>query len=110
MAWSVATRWLGLNREGFGTEGAFDLLRRERPAGRERPAEVEEALHYLLAGEGQSEDGREESLVEWYTSEVTLHFADVMTPVLNAQWQEVWVILPGGLRAPLTSGTGNRAG
>ena len=89
MAWSVATRWLSLDREAGWTEGAAAAQGGWPVQARQRPVEVEEALQYLLIGEGQSEDGREESLVEWYTSEVTLHFADLVAPVLNAQWQKV---------------------
>jgi len=63
-----------------------------------RTREVEEALSYLLVGEGKSED-REESLVEWYTNECRLHFASYVRPGLEQMWsQEValrhaWEIL-----------------
>jgi len=42
--------------------------------------EVEEALGFLLNGEGTSDDEKEETLVEWYTNECRLHFANHVRP------------------------------
>jgi anaphase-promoting complex subunit 2 len=53
-----------------------------------RTREVEDALVYLLAGEGKSEDNREEGLVEWYTNECRLHFANNVRPALEELWRD----------------------
>jgi anaphase-promoting complex subunit 2 len=56
-----------------------------------RTPDVEDALEYLLVGDGQSqsEDGNEEGLVEWYTNEATLHFAVAVRPALTELWKKV---------------------
>lgn len=51
-------------------------------------AEIGEALHYLLVGEGKSEGKTEESLVDWYISEVRLHFANLVQPTLKELWKK----------------------
>lgn len=84
LAWSTATRFLSLPRTDTGVE----QLAQSKWA--LRTQEVEEALEYLLVGEGQSEDGNEQGLVEWYTNEATLHFASVVRPVLMGLWEKVW--------------------
>jgi anaphase-promoting complex subunit 2 len=61
--------------------------------------EVEEALSFLLNGEGKSDDSNEETLVEWYTNECRLHFAHHVRPGLEDLWrdevelQQAWEIL-----------------
>ena len=55
-----------------------------------RTREVEDALVYLLAGGGRVEDGArngEEGLVEWYTNECRLHFANNVQPGLEELWK-----------------------
>ncbi|KAF2827342.1 hypothetical protein CC86DRAFT_466132 [Ophiobolus disseminans] len=86
-AWSCATRFLSLPKD----TAILPRLHRTR--------DVEDALCYLLVGEGKSEDGREESLVEWYTNECRLHFASHVRPGLEQLWsgevqlQHSWDIL-----------------
>ncbi|USP73195.1 hypothetical protein yc1106_00469 [Curvularia clavata] len=75
-AWSCATRFLSLPK---------DVSIAPRMP---RTREVEEALNYLLVGEGKSEDSIEESLVEWYTNECRLHFANHVRPGLEDLWRE----------------------
>lgn len=75
LAWSCATRFLSLPKDSSITLG----LRRTR--------EVEDALNYLLIGDGKNEDG-EESLVQWYTNECRLHFANHTEPGLQQLWSE----------------------
>ncbi|KAF2641621.1 hypothetical protein P280DRAFT_479986 [Massarina eburnea CBS 473.64] len=78
VAWSTATRFLGL--ESSGTSG--------RGGGR-RTRDVEEALSYLLVGEGRLHEGNgrsEGGLVEWFTNEVRMHFARVVRPGLRELW------------------------
>ncbi|KAF2685777.1 hypothetical protein K458DRAFT_336512 [Lentithecium fluviatile CBS 122367] len=77
VAWSTATRFLSLH-ESHGRS-----LRRSR--------EVDGALHYLLVGEGKSQDGEareEEGLVEWYTNEARIHFAGSVRPGLRELWEK----------------------
>jgi anaphase-promoting complex subunit 2 len=87
LAWSCATRFLSLPKDTSITL---------RP---HRTREVEEALGYLLIGEGKSEDAREESLVEWYTNECRLHFANHVRAGVEQLWsnevevQQAWDIL-----------------
>ena len=86
LAWSTATRFLSLPKQIIGTNASFDALRLPRNA------EIEEALHYLLVGEGKSDlraDKHEESLVNWYTSEARLHFANLVRPTLKELWNKV---------------------
>jgi anaphase-promoting complex subunit 2 len=93
LAWSCATRFLSLPKD----VSIVPRLHRTR--------EVDEALYYLLIGEGKSEDGREESLVEWYTNECRLHFASHVRPRLEQLWskevllQNAWDILDETQRA-----------
>jgi anaphase-promoting complex subunit 2 len=74
IAWSCATRFLSLPKDFSLTP----TLHRTR--------DFEEALSYLLVGEGKSGDGREESLVDWYTNECRLHFANHVRPGLEELW------------------------
>jgi anaphase-promoting complex subunit 2 len=93
LAWSTATRFLSLPKQTTGTNASFDALRLPRNA------EIEEALRYLLAGEGKSdlrEDKHEESLVNWYTSEARLHFANLVRPTLKELWNKVTYALNYG--------------
>lgn len=75
-AWSCATRFLSLPKD-------VSIAPRMQ-----RTREVEDALNYLLVGEGRVEDANEESLVEWYTNECRLHFANHVRPGLERLWQE----------------------
>ncbi|KAF1362508.1 hypothetical protein EJ07DRAFT_163742 [Lizonia empirigonia] len=80
IAWSCATRFLSLDKV---VPAVTRILHRTR--------EVEDALVYLLAGEGRVEDGGrpgEEGLVEWYTNECRLHFANNVRPGLEELWKE----------------------
>ncbi|KAF2707386.1 hypothetical protein K504DRAFT_483484 [Pleomassaria siparia CBS 279.74] len=84
LAWSTATRFLSLPKQIVGTNASFDALRLPRNL------EIEDALVYLLVGEGKSEGKHEESLVDWYTSEVRLHFANLVRPILEELWNKVF--------------------
>lgn len=77
LAWSAATRFLSLPSN----------IEESRRSPR-RGTDVEEALNYLLVGEGQSHDG-EEGLVDWYTNEVRIHFATFVKPNLTELWESV---------------------
>ncbi|KAL6707340.1 hypothetical protein ACN47E_004119 [Coniothyrium glycines] len=76
LAWSCATRFLSLPKDVT----IVPRLQRTR--------EVEEALTYLMLGEGKAEHDSEESLVEWYTNECRLHFASHVLPGLTDIWQQ----------------------
>jgi anaphase-promoting complex subunit 2 len=92
-AWSCATRFLSLPKD-------ISILPRLH-----RTREVEDALHYLLVKDGKSVDGREESLVAWYTNECRLHFANHVRTGLEQLWgkevqlQYAWEILDETQRA-----------
>ncbi|KAF1830544.1 hypothetical protein BDW02DRAFT_94694 [Decorospora gaudefroyi] len=87
IAWSCATRFLSLPKD------LSMVLRLQRNR------EVDEALAYLLVAEGTSDDGKEESLVDWYTNECRLHFANHVRPGLEELWlrevklQHAWDVL-----------------
>ncbi|KAF2011720.1 hypothetical protein BU24DRAFT_377110 [Aaosphaeria arxii CBS 175.79] len=99
LAWSTATRFLSLPKQlhglntSLGSGTSFDIQNRHRGA------EVEDALHYLLIGDGRSEEAQEETLVEWYTNEARLHFANVVRPTVNNFWdkevetEQAWSVL-----------------
>ncbi|ORY12009.1 hypothetical protein BCR34DRAFT_483368 [Clohesyomyces aquaticus] len=80
LAWSAATRFLSLPKPPLGNDTSVDFERIPKSA------EVEEALQYLLVGEGKSEQEHEEGLVEWYTNEARLHFATYVRPALEELW------------------------
>ncbi|KAF2267648.1 anaphase-promoting complex subunit Apc2 [Lojkania enalia] len=82
LAWSTATRFLSLPKSLPGINTSFEA---SRPL---KTADVDEALHYLLVGDGKSEDGQEEGLIDWYTNEARLHFARCVQPALQAQWRK----------------------
>lgn len=96
-AWSTATRFLSLQKK------SLDVSRPTR-----RSKDVDEALSYLIVGEGTPQDG-EESIPDWYASEVRLHFADHVRQRLLESWNEV-SSLQNGMTAPrvLTSVAGDR--
>jgi len=78
IAWSCATRFLSLDKV---VPAVPRILHRTR--------EVEDALVYLLIGDGRvAEDPKngEEGLVEWYTNECMLHFANNVQPGLEELW------------------------
>lgn len=84
IAWSCATRFLSLDKV---VPAVPRILHRTR--------EVEDALVYLLAGEGKAgEDARgdrhegDEGLCEWYTNECRLHFANNVRPDLDELWRD----------------------
>ncbi|KAF3005098.1 hypothetical protein E8E13_009958 [Curvularia kusanoi] len=80
IAWSCATRFLSLDKV---VPAVPRILHRTR--------EVEDALVYLLAGEGRVLDearNGEEGLVDWYTNECRLHFATHVQPGLERLWQD----------------------
>jgi len=70
-AWSCATRFLSLPK---GVSFAPGL---------HKTRETEEALGYLLVGEGKSDESNEQGLVDWYTNECRLHFAGNFRPGLE---------------------------
>ncbi|KAF1843904.1 uncharacterized protein K460DRAFT_368772 [Cucurbitaria berberidis CBS 394.84] len=76
LAWSCATRFLSLPKNSSLAP---------KP---QRTREVVEALNYLLVGEGRSEDGKEEGLVQWYTNECRLHFAKHIRAGLEQLWRK----------------------
>ncbi|KAF2851178.1 hypothetical protein T440DRAFT_449098 [Plenodomus tracheiphilus IPT5] len=76
-AWSCATRFLSLPK-GVTIAPGLHMTR-----------ETEEALNYLLLGDGKSDDSKEEEgLIEWYTNECRLHFASNVRPDLEELWGE----------------------
>jgi anaphase-promoting complex subunit 2 len=76
IAWSCATRFLSLPKDvNFASKT-------------QKNREVEEALGFLLNGEGKSDDEKEETLVEWYTNECRLHFANHVRPGLEELWAD----------------------
>ncbi|KAH7138110.1 hypothetical protein B0J11DRAFT_7264 [Dendryphion nanum] len=99
LAWSTATRFLSLPKPTnganaiLGLNATFDAQKTRRGAG------IDEALIYLLVGEGKSEDAQEEDLLEWYTNEARLHFASFARPTLVDLWkqeielEQAWEIL-----------------
>jgi anaphase-promoting complex subunit 2 len=76
IAWGCATRFLSLPQD----LSLATTLHRTR--------DFEEALIYLLVGEGKSNDGKEESLVDWYTNECRLHFANHVRAGLEELWMK----------------------
>lgn len=87
LAWSTATRLLSLPKANASGNSSFDASFVAQRA--QRSADVEEALQYLLVGEGKCEDGREESLVDWYMNETRIHFASFVRPALAELWEKV---------------------
>ncbi|KAH9879989.1 hypothetical protein J1614_002014 [Plenodomus biglobosus] len=87
LAWSCATRFLSLPK-GVAI-----------PLGLHRTRETEDALSYLLLGDGRSEDSKEEGLIDWYTNECRLHFASNVRPDIEELWgpgvglQHAWDVL-----------------
>ncbi|KAH6637579.1 hypothetical protein C7974DRAFT_355225 [Boeremia exigua] len=80
IAWSCATRFLSLDK---AVPAVPRILHRTR--------EVEDALVYLLIGDGKVVDeakNGEEGLVEWYTNECRLHFANHVQPGLEELWKD----------------------
>ncbi|KAJ4365780.1 hypothetical protein N0V83_008401 [Neocucurbitaria cava] len=75
LAWSCATRFLSLPQD----PSLAPKL--------QRTGEVSDALNYLLVGEGKSDDGKEEGLLEWYTNECRLHFAKYVRIGLEQLWR-----------------------
>lgn len=102
LAWSTATRFLGLPKD---VEHSGRSMRRTR--------DVDEALGYLLVGAGKSADGAraEDGLVGWYTNEVRLHFAKFVRPGLRELWGKVCRRFGPLLKnRALTCGVGDRIG
>ncbi|KAF2278560.1 uncharacterized protein EI97DRAFT_456944 [Westerdykella ornata] len=83
VAWSTATRFLSLPKTQIAADASFEVRNRAQ-----RTPDVEEALEYLLVGEGRSEDEREQGIVEWFANEATLHFAAVVRPRVAALWEK----------------------
>ncbi|KAF2803702.1 uncharacterized protein BDZ99DRAFT_452733 [Mytilinidion resinicola] len=81
LAWSTATRFLSLPKLPHD-EGHLSA----RVVHIHKGKDVVEALEYLLVGEGQGEEGKEESLVDWYTNEVRIHFVNYVHPALRSIW------------------------
>ena len=77
LAWSTATRFLSLPKN------ALDV-----PKAAKASPDVEEALSYLLIGEGTSQD-REEGIADWFANETRLHFANHGSRDLLELWNEV---------------------
>jgi len=71
LAWSTATRFLSL-----------PTTPQARPEKRIKTSEVENALEYLLVGEGRKTDENETELFEWYISEARVHFLQCYRPAL----------------------------
>ncbi|KAF2197304.1 hypothetical protein GQ43DRAFT_403344 [Delitschia confertaspora ATCC 74209] len=85
IAWSTATGFLALPKTTSDSDGGFRV---HRPL---KTQEVEEALRYLLVGEGKSGDAegvKQEGLLEWYRDEVRLHFAGAVRPVVTELWEK----------------------
>lgn len=77
VAWSAATRFLSLSESS-----------REPSERTERPRDVEDALNYLLVGEGTNHDD-EEGIAEWFANEARLHFASYVRQDLLELWDKV---------------------
>lgn len=77
LAWSTATRFLSFPKNAF-----------DAPKVVLTPPDVEEALRYLLVGEGINQDG-EESIADWFANETRLHFTDHVRQDLLELWNEV---------------------
>ncbi|CAI6338826.1 unnamed protein product [Periconia digitata] len=77
VAWSTATRFLGLPKDVNHTGLRMRKTR-----------DIDEALSYLLVGTGKNAESArtEEGLVGWYTNEVRLHFAKYVRPSLQELW------------------------
>ncbi|KAF2000423.1 hypothetical protein P154DRAFT_492082 [Amniculicola lignicola CBS 123094] len=82
LAWSTATRFLSLPKSSNSGGVSFEIRQGLKTA------DVEEALRYLITGDGKTEDGNEESLLDWYTSEARLHFATAVRPILEHLWEK----------------------
>lgn len=79
-AWSTATRFLSLP-----TDLEKISLRTQRPP------DVEDALSYLLVGDGTTQDS-EEGIAEWYGNEVRLHYASHVRQGLMGSWNKVCIL------------------
>lgn len=79
LAWSTATRFLSLPKNSKHVSSRT-----------ERPRDVEEALSYLVVGEGATREG-EEGIADWYANEAQLHFANYVRQDLTELWNEVRV-------------------
>ncbi|KAB2569952.1 Anaphase-promoting complex subunit 2 [Lasiodiplodia theobromae] len=100
VAWNTATRFLKLPEwhppTGTGT-GNASSTGGPRPRKHHRlNADVEEALRYLLIGDGRpdseydvspSSGGLFPDLLEWYTNEAREHFVGCVRPAVLAAWQ-----------------------
>lgn len=78
LAWSTATRFLSLPKDLDKAPGSL-----------QRPPDVEEALDYLLVGEGTGRD-HEEGIADWYANEARLHFANHIRQGLTEAWDKVY--------------------
>ncbi|GME34924.1 Cullin binding protein [Neofusicoccum parvum] len=102
VAWNTATRFLKL--PDWHPGGANTRARKHH---HRLNADVEEALRYLLVGEGRpdSEDGggggggMQADLLEWYTNEARENFVACVRPAVLGRWQapvateQAWAVL-----------------
>lgn len=79
LAWSTATRFLSLPKN-----------LEKAPRRTHRPADVGEALEYLIVGEGTGSD-HDEGIAEWYSNEARLHFANHVRQILTETWDQVCI-------------------
>ncbi|KAF2751860.1 hypothetical protein M011DRAFT_473163 [Sporormia fimetaria CBS 119925] len=106
IAWSTATRFLKSNFPGGSEDAHASEAQREGKGNlrgghgvSEAPSGITDALQFLLNGKGVSQGDHEESLMQWYTSEMRLNFAKVVQPELDDFWKEMtdirqsWIML-----------------
>lgn len=99
IAWNTATRFLKLPEWHPGSSSGSSTTRTRKHHHRSN-ADVEEALRYLLVGEGLGandappasllmvNDGSAADLLEWYTHEARDHFLACVRPaVLRGRWE-----------------------
>ncbi|TLD20140.1 hypothetical protein E2P81_ATG09210 [Venturia nashicola] len=86
IAWSAATRFLGLSSL-VGAE--LDAACKHGKPQRKKSREAEEAIDFLLSGNGHhGETDADWDLIEWYTLEVRSHFLDQISPALEQAWSQ----------------------
>jgi anaphase-promoting complex subunit 2 len=87
IAWSTATRFLTLAALSAGDADSNASIAGPH---RIKTREVEEAIDFLLSGEGPHGLHVEDwDLVEWYLLEVRTHFLDHVAPAMQQAWSRV---------------------
>ncbi|KAF2737932.1 hypothetical protein EJ04DRAFT_541611 [Polyplosphaeria fusca] len=84
LAWSTATRFLSLPKGNHADTDPSNVENEERP----NTAEVQDALEYLLVGDGKPEIFTEDNLLDWFIDEAQLHFATFARSEVEQWWNE----------------------